>query len=158
MRGIPEKVQRATSDTMKLPTCQSLRTPSGLKSQRRLDQLWGWCPLVLESVARQFWGWSPLREVPACESTPWSQLSNDAAGTSTSTVRLAVPGTSPSPARDAGSHGSETPPRHHDPLASSCGAQYLFGLYSTCSLSTRELLDPVSLKDTLRPEAPVSSR
>ena len=49
--------------------------------------MWGWCPLVLGSVARQLWGWSPLQGVPACETTPWSQHSHNAAGTYTSNVR-----------------------------------------------------------------------
>ena len=52
------------------------------------------CPVVglvpavcLGQSPASFWGWSPLRGVPACESTPWSQHSHDAAGTSTSNVR-----------------------------------------------------------------------
>ena len=40
---------------------------------------------------------------------------------------------------------------------SSCGAQYPFGLYSTCSCSITRAAGRTSLKDTLRPEAPVSS-
>ena len=85
--------------------------------------------------------------VPAGESTPWSRHPHDAAGTSTSTVRTR------GPARDAGSHGLKMlfSVQHHDP------AQYPFGLCSTCSCSNTRAARPYELKDTLRPEAPVSS-
>ena len=169
--GIPEEVPAATFDAMKVPTCQSLRAPSGLKIYTAAgpDQLWGWCPLVLGSVARQFWGWSPLRGVPACETTSWSQHYRNAAGTDTSTARLALPGTLPSPVRDAGSHGLEMPPRHHDPSRAVVALQprTTVGLSSTVRTldpPARELLSQScspsqgSLKDTLRPEAPESSR
>ena len=53
-------------------------------------------------------------------------------------VRPPVPCVVAVPARDAGSHGNaSTAPR---PFASSCGAQHPFGLCSTCSCSTHELL------------------
>ena len=85
-----------------------------------------WC---LGQSPTSFGDGRPLWEVPAGESTPWSRHFHDAARTSTSTVRLAVPGTLPSPARHAG----------------------------LMAYALRELIKPVSLKDTLRPEAPVSS-
>ena len=74
-----------------------------------------WC---LGQSPASFGDGRPPRRVQAGESTPRSRHSRDAAGTSTSTVRLAVPGTLPLPARDAGSHGLEMlfSVQHHDPL------------------------------------------
>ena len=156
--GVPEKLQPATSNTRKVPTCQSLQSPTTLKSKRRPVELWSWCPLVLGSVARLFWGWSPLREVP----TPLSQHSHDAAGTSTSAVRLAIPGTLPSSARDGGSRSLEMlfSVQHHDPR--SHGLEMLFSAVVALIPSRavfhcehaararlRELLGRTSLKDTL---------
>ena len=129
-----------------------------LEDTKKVKYVAAACPVVGLAPAGA-WGQSPASlwvgrpcgerggeggEAPAGDSTPWSLHSHDAAGTSTGV--LAVRGTLPSPARDAGSHGLEMPPTLCEQL---CGAQYPFGLCSTCSCSTRELLDPVSSKDTL---------
>ena len=57
---------------------------------------------------------------------------------------LAVPGTLHSPARDAGSHGLEMPPRHHDPLRAVVALNTLSGCIPLararlCELPTWEL-------------------
>ena len=51
--------------------CTDRRPAQSLKVQRQPVQLWGWCPPVLGSVARQFWGWSHGGGCPRLCSSFW---------------------------------------------------------------------------------------
>ena len=54
----PIPLSRTTSKTQPLE-CRKTSLASVLKHSGVPVQFWGWCPLVLGSVARQIWGWSP---------------------------------------------------------------------------------------------------
>ena len=106
-------------DPQTFDTTQNLKTPSGLKSNDGLTSCGVGARWCLGQSPASFGDGRPLREVPACESTPWSRHPHDAAGTSTSTVLTRG---------DAGSHGLKMlfSVQHHDP--GSHGLEMLFSV------------------------------
>ena len=62
--GIPEEVQPATSDTVKVPTCQCLRTPSRLKHSGGLSSFAVGARWCLGQSPASFWVGRPCGRYP----------------------------------------------------------------------------------------------